>query len=76
MATVSVQYRAAGAEAPRPVRLTQEFAMSDVNEQKFQGYSDNHYQHGMHGLAWVSLWLIVGLGVAAGVFGFIYGSLS
>lgn len=47
-------------------------AMSDNGEQ-FAGFSDNHYQHLMHTLAMVSLWLIIGLGVAAGVFGFIWG---
>ena len=47
--------------------------MSDVNTERFQGYSKNHYQHGMHTLAWISLWLIVGLGVACGILGFVLG---
>jgi hypothetical protein len=51
----------------------QEVAMSDVNTEQFPGFAENHYQHGMHSLAWVSLWLIVGLGVACGVFGFFWG---
>ncbi|WP_408895435.1 hypothetical protein ACJ5H2_11060 [Nocardioides sp. R1-1] len=50
--------------------------MSDVNAEQFRGFSENHYQHGMHSLAWISLWLIVGLGVAAGVFGFFWGLSS
>ncbi|NYI47492.1 hypothetical protein BJ993_004572 [Nocardioides aromaticivorans] len=51
----------------------QEDAMSDVNVEQFQGFSENHYQHGMHTLAWISLWTIIVLGVGAGVFGFIWG---
>ncbi len=47
--------------------------MSDVNAEHFPGFSENHYQHGMHSLAWISLWLIVGLGVLCGIFGFIWG---
>ena len=39
----------------------------------FQGFSDNHYQHGMHTLAWISLWTIIILGVGCGVFGFFWG---
>ena len=45
--------------------------MSD--DQHFQGFSENHYQHGMHTLAWISLWLIILCGVGAGVFGFVWG---
>lgn len=47
--------------------------MSDVNAEQFQGFSENHYQHGMHSLAWISLWLIVGGGVACGILGFFLG---
>lgn len=47
--------------------------MSDVNAEQFQGFSENHYQHGMHTLAWISLWTIIVLGVGAGVFGFFWG---
>ncbi len=47
--------------------------MSDTDTEKFPGYSENRYQHTMHTYAWVSLWLIVGIGVAFGVFGFIHG---
>lgn len=46
--------------------------MSDTDEQ-FAGFSDNHYQHDMHTLAWASLALIIVLGVAAGIFGFVWG---
>ena len=46
-------------------------AMSDTD--KFLGYSENGYQHTMHTYAWISLWLIVGIGVAFGIFGFIVG---
>ncbi|MFD1248575.1 hypothetical protein ACFQ3F_12320 [Nocardioides ginsengisoli] len=48
-------------------------AMSEINADQFPGFSENHYQHGMHSLAWISLWVIVGLGVAAGIFGFVWG---
>jgi len=47
--------------------------MSDANAEKFEGYSENHYQHHLHTLAWISLWLIVGVGVAFGVYGFVVG---
>ncbi|HWI42823.1 MAG TPA: hypothetical protein VNS81_04350 [Nocardioides sp.] len=47
--------------------------MSEFDADQFQGYSDNHYQHDMHTLAWISLWLIIVLGVAAGIFGFVWG---
>ncbi len=47
--------------------------MSEVNVDRFAGYPDNNYQHGMHTLAWISLWLIVGIGVAFGIYGFIAG---
>lgn len=46
--------------------------MSDTDEQ-FAGYSDNHYQHTMHTLANITLWAIVIIGVACGIFGFIWG---
>jgi hypothetical protein len=39
----------------------------------FPGVYENRYQHNMHTLAWISLWLIIGIGVAFGVFGFIHG---
>ncbi len=47
--------------------------MSDTDTETFQGYSENHYQHNMHTLAWISLWLIVGIGVAFGIYGFVVG---
>lgn len=47
--------------------------MSDTDADRFRGYSENRYQHTMHALAWISLWLIVGLGVAFGLFGFFWG---
>jgi len=47
--------------------------MSEFDAEKFQGFSDNHYQHDMHTLAWISLWLIIVFGVGAGVLGFILG---
>lgn len=47
--------------------------MSDINNEQFRGYSENHYQHGMHSLAWITLWLIIVLGVGAGLFGFFWG---
>lgn len=47
--------------------------MSEFDAEKFRGYSDNHYQHDMHTLAWISLWLIIVLGVGAGIFGFVWG---
>ncbi|MDN5745521.1 MAG: hypothetical protein L0H31_10420 [Nocardioidaceae bacterium] len=51
-----------------------EVAMSpDREPEHFQGFSENHYQHGMHTLAWISLWLIILCGVGAGVFGFVWG---
>ena len=51
---------------------SQEHKMSDANEQ-FAGFSDNAYQHLMHSLANITLWSIIILGVAAGIFGFIWG---
>ena len=39
--------------------------MSNVNAEQFEGFSENHYQHGMHTLAWISLWTIIVLGVGA-----------
>lgn len=50
--------------------------MSDANTEQFPGFSENHYQHGMHSYAWISLWLIVGVGVAFGIFGIIWGLSS
>ena len=47
--------------------------MSDTDTDKFTGYSEIRYQHTMHTYAWVSLWLIVGIGVAFGIYGFIVG---
>ncbi len=47
--------------------------MSDTDTEKFPGYSENGYQHTMHTYAWISLWLIVGIGVAFGIYGFIVG---
>lgn len=43
------------------------------NREQFSGFSENGYQHNMHTLAWISLWLIIGIGVAFGIFGFIHG---
>jgi hypothetical protein len=51
----------------------QERSMSETNAETFPGYSENRYQHTMHTYAWISLWLIVGIGVAFGIFGFIHG---
>ena len=34
---------------------------------------ENNYQHTMHTYAWISLWLIVGVGVAFGIYGFVVG---
>jgi hypothetical protein len=47
--------------------------MSEYDAERFQGFSENPYQHNMHTLAWISLWLIVGIGVAVGVIGFLSG---
>jgi len=47
--------------------------MSEITSDEFQGFEDNHYQHTMHTLATVSLWLIIVLGVACGIFGFVWG---
>jgi hypothetical protein len=47
--------------------------MSDLNAEKFDGYSETRYQHSMHTEAWVSLLLIILVGVAFGIFGFIVG---
>jgi hypothetical protein len=46
---------------------------TDGNSEQFPGFSENGYQHNMHTLAWISLWLIIGIGVAFGIFGFIPG---
>jgi hypothetical protein len=51
----------------------QERFMSDTNTEDFEGYSETSYQHTMHTYAWISLWLIIGIGVAFGIFGFIHG---
>jgi hypothetical protein len=51
----------------------QEPPMSEIEAEQFTGYTDNRYQHTMHTLAWISLWLIVGIGVAFGVIGFFMG---
>jgi hypothetical protein len=48
-------------------------SMNGSDVEQFQGFSDNPYQHDMHTLAWISLWLIIILGVGAGVFGFFWG---
>lgn len=47
--------------------------MTDLSRDEFKGFDDNHYQHTMHTLAIWSLWLILVLGVGAGVFGFFWG---
>lgn len=47
--------------------------MTDLSSDQFRGFDENHYQHGMHQLATVSLWSIIILGVACGVFGFVWG---
>ena len=47
--------------------------MSDVDAEQFRGFAENRYQHTMHKLAWISLWLIIVFGVGAGVFGFLWG---
>ena len=39
----------------------------------FTGYEHNTYQTTMHSLANASLWIIIVLGVACGVFGFVWG---
>lgn len=46
---------------------------TDTEHRDFPGFAENRYQHGMHTLAWISLWLIIGVGVAFGIFGFIRG---
>ena len=45
--------------------------MSD--SEHFPGFEHNNYQHNMHSLATISLWSIVIIGVACGVFGFVWG---
>jgi len=47
--------------------------MSDTETEKFPGYSENRYQHTMHTYAWISLLLIVGVGVAFGIYGLVRG---
>lgn len=47
--------------------------MSEISSEEFNGFDDNYYQHGMHTLATISLWSIIVLGVACGVFGFVWG---
>jgi hypothetical protein len=51
---------------------SQEHKMSDANEQ-FAGFSENDYQHLMHSLASITLWSIIIVGVACGLFGFFWG---
>lgn len=47
--------------------------MTEIEAEHFQGFSENPYQHTMHTLAWISLWLIIILGVGFGVFGIVWG---
>ena len=47
--------------------------MSEVSNEHFPGFEDNHYQHGMHTLANWTLWTIIVLGVGAGILGVILG---
>lgn len=47
--------------------------MAEVSNESFTGFDDNHYQHGMHTLANITLWLIVILGVGAGLYGLFWG---
>jgi len=47
--------------------------MADFNSDGFSGFEHNKYQAGMHVLSYVSLWLIVGIGVAFGIFGIFWG---
>jgi len=47
--------------------------MSGVGADHFRGYAENHYQHGMHTLAMITLWVIIIAGVGAGIFGIIWG---
>ncbi|MFT4083036.1 MAG: hypothetical protein QM638_10655 [Nocardioides sp.] len=47
--------------------------MSSTQSDTFDGYEHNPYQHTMHTAATVTLWTIVVLGVACGIFGFIWG---
>ncbi len=48
-------------------------SMPYATDEDFKGYPHNDYQNTMHSLAHVSLWLIIVLGVACGVFGFVWG---
>ncbi len=47
--------------------------MSDVNGDQFNGFDHNRYQNTMHTLSNLSLWTIVIVGVAFGIFGVIWG---
>jgi hypothetical protein len=47
--------------------------MPESNDGHFPGFEHNDYQHNMHTLATITLWTIVIIGVAAGIFGFIWG---
>lgn len=50
--------------------------MDVTDSEHFQGFSENRYQHTMHTLAWISLVLIVIVGVATGIWGMIHGLSS
>jgi hypothetical protein len=45
--------------------------MSDSHH--FPGFEHNSYQSRMHTLSHISLWTIIILGVACGIFGFVWG---
>jgi hypothetical protein len=47
--------------------------MTDISNDEFNGFDENAYQHQMHTLANISLWTIIILGVACGLFGFVWG---
>lgn len=47
--------------------------MTESGSEQFAGFEHNKYQNGMHGWSYISLWTIIVLGVAAGIFGFIWG---
>ncbi len=47
--------------------------MTESGTEQFAGFDHNTYQNSMHGWAYISLWTIIILGVAAGVFGFFWG---
>jgi len=49
--------------------------MSDTHRgDDFTGYDHNRYQEYLHTLAHISLWSIIIIGVACGVFGIIWGA--